>query len=92
MAAAHPTAAPQAAITVGRILTGMGMLAFVLAVLAVVFGQSIKPMGDVADGLTLWQLIAILLVVIAGIDTAIGLRMISHGRAALAAINPGPKR
>jgi hypothetical protein len=76
----------------GRLMIGMGVMAFVLAALAVLFGEQVKPMGEIADGLLLWQLMAICLAFIGVTDTAIGAYMVRKARNSVAEANPGPKR
>jgi len=73
-------------------MIGMGLLAFVLAALAAALGEQVKPMGEIADGLLLWQLMAICLAFIGVTDTAIGVYMVGKARKAMAEANPGPKR
>jgi hypothetical protein len=73
----------------GRILIGLGMAAIAFAVWAFLFGQSVKPLGEVGDGLPLWSLIGICAGVIGIADTAIGAFIIRQARRALAAAGPG---
>jgi hypothetical protein len=91
MALVDQTALARARRNAGRLLLGMGLLALVLAVLAVLFGEQIKPMGD-AGVLSYWQLIALCLLFIGLTDAGIGLFMIRAARRALEAQTVGPKR
>lgn len=88
MAAGQPPS-PRGAITMGRILIVLGMAAIAFAVWAFVFGQSVKPLGNVGDGLPLWSLIGICAGLIGIADTAIGAFILRHARHAMAA---GPKQ
>ena len=76
----------------GRILIVFGMAALAFAFWALAFGQSVKPLGQVADGLSLWSVIAIGAGLIGIADTAIGAYLIAQTRRAIEAANPGPKR
>lgn len=90
MALVDQNALARARRNAGRLLLGMGLLALILAVLAVLFGEQIKPMGD-AGGLSFWQLIALCLLFIGITDGGIGLFMTRSARRALEAQTPGPK-
>ncbi len=90
MALVDQMALARARRNAGRLLLGMGVLALILAVLAVLFGERIKPMGD-AGGLSFWQLIAICLLFIGIVDGGIGLFMTRSAQRALEAQTPGPK-
>jgi len=84
-------ASPSGAITMGRLLMVLGVVAIAFAGWALVFGQSVKPLGDVGDGLPLWSLIGICAGVIGIADTAIGAFIVRQARRAMAAPVTGPK-
>jgi hypothetical protein len=86
------TKASSTGVTMGRILILLGMVAIAFAIWAFIFGQSVKPLGDLADGLSMWQLVGICAAVIGVADTAIGAFIVKQARRAMLAPNLGPKR
>ncbi|MEO8559116.1 MAG: hypothetical protein ABI439_08650 [Rhodospirillales bacterium] len=82
---------PATGVTMGRLLIVLGMVAIAFAVWAFVFGESVKPLGQMADGLPLWQLIGICSGVIGLADVTIGAFMVKQARRAMDATASGPK-